>query len=103
MVTPFPGVLLPFDFLDELRGMNARRKEAMAAQVIFTNACTMDEYVDDFEHFEERDELPPRTLDMQVLQIRRHEPQKPRRRRHDLLQHGGVGVVVEDELHVKVK
>lgn len=41
--------------LDELRGMNARRKEAMAAQVIFTNACTMDEYVDDFEHFEERE------------------------------------------------
>ena len=35
--------------------MNARRKEAMAAQVIFTNACTMDEYVDDFEHFEERE------------------------------------------------
>lgn len=48
------GVIMLAD-LDELRGMNARRKEAMAAQVIFTNACTMDEYVDDFEHFEERE------------------------------------------------
>lgn len=41
--------------LDELRDMNARRKEAMAAQVIFTNACVMDEYVDDFNNFEERE------------------------------------------------
>lgn len=33
--------------LDELRAMNMRRKEAMAAEVIFTNACIMQEYVDD--------------------------------------------------------
>lgn len=48
------GVLMLGD-LDELRGMNMRRKEAMAAQVIFTNGCVMDEYVDDFNHFEERE------------------------------------------------
>ncbi len=41
--------------LDELRAMNARRKEAMAAEVIFTNGCVMDEYVDDFHNFEERE------------------------------------------------
>ena len=41
--------------LDELRAMNVRRKEAMAAQVIFTNGCVMDEYVDDFNHFEEKE------------------------------------------------
>lgn len=41
--------------LDELRAMNMRRKEAMAAEVIFTNGCVMDEYVDDFHNFEERE------------------------------------------------
>lgn len=48
------GVLMLGD-LDELRGMNKRRKEAMAAEVIFTNACKMDEYVDDFNTFEEKE------------------------------------------------
>ncbi len=48
------GVLIVSD-LDELRAMNERRKEAMAAEVIFNNACTMDEYVDDFNNFEERE------------------------------------------------
>lgn len=48
------GVLMLSD-LDELRAMNQRRKEAMAAEVIFTNACIMNEYVDDFQHFEERE------------------------------------------------
>lgn len=48
------GVLMLGD-LDELRGMNMRRKEAMAAQVIFTNGCIMDEYVDDFNNFTERE------------------------------------------------
>lgn len=48
------GVLMLGD-LDDLRAMNMRRKEAMAAQVIFTNACLMDEYVDDFNHSEPRE------------------------------------------------
>lgn len=48
------GVIMLSD-LDELRAMNMRRKEAMAAEVIFTNACIMDEYVDDFHNFEERE------------------------------------------------
>ena len=48
------GVLILGD-LDELRDMNRRRKEAMAAQVIFTNACIMDEYVDDFHNYQERE------------------------------------------------
>lgn len=48
------GVIMLAD-LDELRGMNMRRKEAMAAEVIFTNGCIMDEYVDDFHNFEERE------------------------------------------------
>lgn len=48
------GVLILGD-MDELRGMNKRRKEAMAAEVIFTNACKMDEYVDDFNNFEEKE------------------------------------------------
>lgn len=48
------GVLMLGD-LDQLREMNMRRKEAMAAEVIFTNACVMDEYVDDFKSFEERE------------------------------------------------
>ena len=48
------GVIMLAD-LDELRDMNRRRKEAMASQVIFTNACVMDEYVDDFHNFEERE------------------------------------------------
>lgn len=41
--------------LDELRTMNERRKEAMAAEVIFTNGCVMDEYVDDLHNFEEKE------------------------------------------------
>lgn len=48
------GVLMLHD-LDELRVMNSRRKEAMAAEVIFTNGCIMDEYVDDFHTFEEKE------------------------------------------------
>ena len=48
------GVIMLGD-LDELRAMNLRRKEAMAAEVIFTNGCIMDEYVDDFHNFEERE------------------------------------------------
>lgn len=48
------GVLMLGD-LDELRAMNVRRKEAMAAEVIFTNGCVMNEYVDDFNNFEERE------------------------------------------------
>lgn len=48
------GVIMLGD-LDELRAMNLRRKEAMAAEVIFTNGCVMDEYVDDFHNFEERE------------------------------------------------
>lgn len=48
------GVLMLRD-LDELRAMNERRKEAMAAEVIFTNGCVMDEYVDDLHNFEEKE------------------------------------------------
>lgn len=48
------GVIMLGD-LDELRAMNMRRKEAMAAEVIFTNGCIMDEYVDDFNNFEEKE------------------------------------------------
>ena len=48
------GVIMLGD-LDELRDANARRKEAMAAQVIFTGGCVMDEYVDDLHNFEERE------------------------------------------------
>lgn len=48
------GVIMLGD-LDELRAMNMRRKEAMAAEVIFTNGCVMDEYVDDFHNFKERE------------------------------------------------
>lgn len=48
------GVLMLRD-LDELRTMNERRKEAMAAEVIFTNGCVMDEYVDDLHNFEEKE------------------------------------------------
>lgn len=48
------GVIMLSD-LDELRAMNMRRKEAMAAQVIFTNGCVMDEYVDDFNNFKEKE------------------------------------------------
>lgn len=48
------GVLILSD-LDDLRAMNVRRKEAMAAQVIFTNACVMDEYADDLNNFEEKE------------------------------------------------
>lgn len=48
------GALILRD-LDELRAMNMRRKEAMAAQVIFTNGCVMDEYADDLHSFQERE------------------------------------------------
>ena len=48
------GVLILGD-LDDLRAMNARRKEAMAASVIFENGCVMDEYVDDLNNFEEKE------------------------------------------------
>ncbi len=48
------GVMMLSD-LDELRGMNLRRKEAMAAEVIFTNGCIMHEYVDDLGHHGERE------------------------------------------------
>lgn len=48
------GVIILGD-LDELRDMNMRRKEAMAAQVIFTNGCIMQEYADDLNNFEERE------------------------------------------------
>ena len=48
------GVMILGD-LDDLRKMNARRKEAMAAQVIFTNGCIMEEYVDDFGKHEEKE------------------------------------------------
>lgn len=48
------GVLILSD-IDELRAMNLRRKEAMAAQVIFTNGCVMEEYVDDFGTHEEKE------------------------------------------------
>lgn len=48
------GVIMLGD-LDELRAMNRRRKEAMAAEVIFTNGCIMDEYVDDLHNFEEKE------------------------------------------------
>ena len=48
------GVIMLGD-LDELRCMNVRRKEAMAAEVIFNNACIMHEYVDDLHNFEEKE------------------------------------------------
>lgn len=48
------GVIMLGD-LDEMRGMNKRRKEAMAAEVIFTNGCVMNEYVDDFGKYEEKE------------------------------------------------
>ena len=48
------GVLMLGD-LDDLRAMNMRRKEAMAAEVMFTNGCIMHEYVDDLHNFEERE------------------------------------------------
>lgn len=48
------GVLMLGD-LDDMRGMNVRRKEAMAAEVIFTNGCIMHEYVDDLHNFAEKE------------------------------------------------
>ena len=48
------GALMVGD-LDELRKMNARRKEAMAAEVIFTNGCIMQEYADNLNKFAERE------------------------------------------------
>lgn len=48
------GAIIAAD-LDELRKMNRRRKEAMAAEVIFKNGCIMNEYVDDLHKFDERE------------------------------------------------
>lgn len=49
------GVIMLSD-LDELRNMNQRRKESMAAEVIFTNGCIMHEYVDDLGNkYEEKE------------------------------------------------
>lgn len=48
------GVIIMKD-LDELKQMNTRRKEEMAAQVMFTNACVMREYVDDLGNYEEKE------------------------------------------------
>lgn len=48
------GVLMLGD-INHLRAMNMRRKEAMAAEVMFTNGCIMHQYVDDFHNFEERE------------------------------------------------
>lgn len=48
------GVIMLGD-LDELRDMNARRKEAMAAEVIFTNGCIMHEYTDDLGTYEPKE------------------------------------------------
>lgn len=48
------GVIMLGD-LDELRAMNARRKEAMAAEVIFTNGCIMHEYTDDLGTYAEKE------------------------------------------------
>ena len=47
------GAMLMHD-LEDLRKMNVRRKEAMAAEVIFTNGCVMHEYVDDFGKYSEK-------------------------------------------------
>lgn len=47
------GVIMLGD-LDDLRAMNLRRKEAMAASVIFNNGCVMNEYVDDLHTFDEK-------------------------------------------------
>lgn len=48
------GVMIMND-LSELKDMNTRRKEEMAAQVMFTNACVMKEYVDDLGNYEEKE------------------------------------------------
>jgi len=48
------GAIVTNDMV-EMEEMIVRREEAMAAEVIFTNGCVMDEYVDDFNHFEERE------------------------------------------------
>ena len=48
------GVIMLQD-LDDMRDMIKRRKEAMAAETIFTNACVMHEYVDDLHNFEEKE------------------------------------------------
>lgn len=50
------GALLAGD-LDDLRDMNARRIEAMAAEVIFTNGCIMNEYADDLGKHDPREVL----------------------------------------------
>lgn len=41
--------------LDDMRTMNIRRREAMAAEVIFTNGCIMKEYADDLTVARERE------------------------------------------------
>jgi hypothetical protein len=41
--------------MDDMRVMIKRRKEAMAAEVIFTNGCIMHEYIDDLHNFEEKE------------------------------------------------
>ena len=48
------GAILLED-LDDMRGMITRRKEAMAAEVIFTGGCVMHEYADDLGTYEERE------------------------------------------------
>ena len=48
------GALILED-LDDMRDMIARRKEAMAAEVIFTNGCVMHEYADDLATHAERE------------------------------------------------
>lgn len=48
------GVMIMND-LKELQEMNIRRKEEMAAQVMFTNACIMKEIVDDLGNYEEKE------------------------------------------------
>jgi len=48
------GVLIMKD-ADDMRDMIKRRKEAMAAETIFTNGCVMRHYIDDMDHFEDKE------------------------------------------------
>ena len=48
------GVIILRD-IDELRDMIRRRKEAMAAEVIFTNGCIMHEYADDLTKYDAKE------------------------------------------------
>jgi hypothetical protein len=48
------GVMIMRD-ADEMRTMITRRKEAMAAETIFTNGCVMRHYIDDLQHYEEKE------------------------------------------------